>query len=70
MFFITSLGLSYMFSQDSAPTSVMDRVATPEEVPVITAPPVGDGLPAIPVEQNEAAEIETAPEESSLPPAE
>ena len=73
LFFITSLGLTYMLSQDAAPTSVMDRVTSPAEpeVSVITAPPMEDGLPAIPGEAVGAEEAtEVAPEESSLPPAE
>ena len=70
---VTSLGLSYMLSRDAAPTSVMDRVTTPAEpeVSVITAPPMEDGLPAIPGEAAEAeGATEVAPEGSSLPPPE
>jgi preprotein translocase subunit SecG len=38
LFFLTSLGLSYLFSQQTAPTSVVDRV---QQVPTAPAPAVG-----------------------------
>jgi preprotein translocase subunit SecG len=57
LFFLTSLGLSYLFSRDSAaPTSVMDRVPA-QEAPV---DPVA--LPTTPpAPESEAPAVETAP---------
>ena len=48
LFFLTSLGLSYLFSQSSAPTSVVDRVPTEQTAPLETQPPPGllPGVPA------------------------
>ena len=61
LFFITSLGLSYLFSQRSAPTSVIDRVQPVEQAPMPAAPPVGM-LPAVPAESAPpAASEEQAP---------
>jgi preprotein translocase subunit SecG len=62
LFFLSSLGLSYLFSHGTAPTSVMDRVATEQPQPSSGAPvpvvpsapapgtpaPVTDGAPAAP----------------------
>jgi len=51
LFFITSLGLSYLFSQTKEPTSVVDRVQPVETAPAPAAvpavPPEGL-LPAVP----------------------
>ena len=41
LFFITSLGLSYLLSRGTAPTSVVDRVQTEQTVPAPTAPAPG-----------------------------
>ncbi len=67
LFFITSLGLTYLFSRDVAPESVMDRVTTPapQELPGLSAPP--SELPAMPGEDTGA--VPAAPEDT-LPPAE
>ena len=46
LFFMTSLGLSYLFSQGSAPTSVVDRVQTPQTVPAESVP--AGLLPSVP----------------------
>jgi preprotein translocase subunit SecG len=44
LFFVSSLGLSYLFSKGPAETSVMDRVATQQPAPAPTAPaPAVDG---------------------------
>ena len=42
LFFVTSLGLSYLFSQRKAPTSVIDRVQPAQTMP---APAPGPALP-------------------------
>jgi preprotein translocase subunit SecG len=47
LFFVTSLGLSYLFSQSSEPTSVVDRVKVEQPAPETTAPPAGL-LPSVP----------------------
>jgi preprotein translocase subunit SecG len=63
LFFVTSLGLSYLFSQGrSVPTSVVDRVQTQQPAPVETTPPV-DMLPSVP----EAAPPATAPVDAPQP---
>ena len=53
LFFVSSLGLSYLFSKGPAETSVMDRVATqqpatPAPTASIPAPAVDGGAPAAP----------------------
>ncbi len=65
LFFVTSLGLSYLFSQGSAPTSVVDRVQTQQPAPTEMSLPV-DLLPSVPesappVAVPPAAEPEPAP---------
>ena len=47
LFFITSLGLSYLLSRGTAPTSVVDRVQTEQTAPAPTAPAPGL-LPSMP----------------------
>jgi preprotein translocase subunit SecG len=47
LFFLSSLGLSYLFSNGPAETSVMDRVSTQQPVPAPTA-----GLPALPATES------------------
>ena len=55
LFFVTSLGLSYLFSQGgTAPTSVVDRVQTQPAAPVGTNLPA-DLLPAVPEQAAPAA---------------
>jgi preprotein translocase subunit SecG len=51
LFFLSSLGLSYLFSQRSEPTSVVDRVQTqsqpaPVQVPIL--PPAQQQVPVAP----------------------
>jgi preprotein translocase subunit SecG len=62
LFFMTSLGLSFLFSRGGeAPSSVVDQVPV---VPAIPAAPVGgDNLPSIPQQQQPAA----APAPASAP---
>jgi preprotein translocase subunit SecG len=57
LFFMTSLGLSYLFSQGTAPTSVVDRVQTQPTVPTDSVP--AGLLPSVP---------ESAPP-AAVPPA-
>ena len=63
LFFLTSLGLSYLFSQTTEPTSVVDRVQPAQSVPAPAttpaAPPAGM-LPSVP---------ETAPAKATQEPA-
>jgi preprotein translocase subunit SecG len=64
LFFLTSLGLSYLFSQSTAPTSVVDRVppgqSVPATVPAPASPPAGL-LPSVPEAAPPAATQEPAP---------
>jgi preprotein translocase subunit SecG len=65
LFFLTSLGLSYLFSQQTAPSSVVDRV---QPAPTMPAPAdtVPGLLPSVPAEQPPV--IEAAPS-AGPPPA-
>jgi preprotein translocase subunit SecG len=47
LFFVSSLGLSYLFSRQREPTSVVDRVQVEQPAPEPTNP--ASQLPAIPV---------------------
>jgi len=49
LFFLTSLGLSYLFSQQTAPTSVVDRVQPAPTAPAPANLPPGL-LPSVPAE--------------------
>jgi len=64
LFFVTSLGLSYLFAQSTAPTSVVDRVqpgqSVPATVPAPASPPAGL-LPSVPESAPPAAAEEPAP---------
>jgi preprotein translocase subunit SecG len=71
LFFLSSLGLSYLLSRQTAPTSVVDRLQpAPVEAPAPQSqlPPApatnapGETMPALP------AEPESQPEKSSPPP--
>lgn len=66
LFFVSSLVLSYLFSQGVAPTSVVDRVKTQEPAPV---PLTGNGAPVLPSPAIPAssAPAPTAPATSSAP---
>jgi preprotein translocase subunit SecG len=57
LFFLTSLGLSYLFSQQTAPSSVVDRVqpAPTMPAPTNTMPGLLPSVPAEPAPANEAA---------------
>jgi len=48
LFFITSLGLSYLFSQRTEPTSVVDRVQPVEQAPALPGAPPEGLLPSAP----------------------
>ena len=54
LFFLSSLGLSYLFSHGAAPTSVMDRVATGQTQP-------GDGSAAAGSPVAPATDLPVAP---------
>jgi preprotein translocase subunit SecG len=56
LFFLSSLGLTYLFSQQKAPTSVVDTVGQPTPAPVTTP-----GLPALPGAPAAAPAAGTAP---------
>jgi preprotein translocase subunit SecG len=47
LFFVSSLGLSYLFSHGATPTSVVDRVKTEQPAPAspLPASPLPGGLP-------------------------
>jgi preprotein translocase subunit SecG len=70
LFFVTSLLLSYLFSQQQAPTSVVDRVQPAAPAAPAPASPQAGMLPSVPVEATPAAG--TAPtviEEPATAPA-
>jgi preprotein translocase subunit SecG len=64
LFFLTSLGLSYLFSQQKAPTSVVDTVKQEAPAPVTSPAPL-PSLPApttaVPAPAVAPATTETAP---------
>jgi preprotein translocase subunit SecG len=64
LFFVTSLGLSYLFSQTTEPTSVVDRLQTEQAAPTPVAPPPGM-LPTVP--ETETAPVEAPPAATSEP---
>jgi preprotein translocase subunit SecG len=66
LFFLTSLGLSYLFSQQTAPSSVVDRVQPSPTAPVPAGPPPGL-LPSVPAET--APAVGTAPAVAEQPAA-
>jgi preprotein translocase subunit SecG len=66
LFFLTSLGLSYLFSQGgTAPTSVVDRVQTQQTAPADTTQQPIDMLPSVPEAAPPAAP--TAPADAPPP---
>ena len=70
LFFVTSLGLSYLLSQQKAPTSVVDRVRLEQPAPEPTLP--ATQLPAAPAAQMPAApapttEVPAAPAPETKP---
>jgi len=69
LFFLTSLGLSYLFSQRTEPTSVVDRVQqAPVQAPLL--PPAAQ-VPVSPPTSAPATEAPTssAPAPASAPPS-
>ena len=68
LFFLTSLGLSYLFSQQTAPSSVVDRVQPAPTVPAPASLPPGL-LPSVPVETS-AGTAPAATQEPAAAPAE
>ena len=70
LFFLTSLGLSYLFSQQTAPSSVVDRVQPAPTVPAPSGLPPGL-LPSVPGEVPAGAAAPAATQEPAAPaPAE
>ena len=61
LFFVTSLGLSYLFSRNVEPTSVMDRVVTEQEVPM------PETMPAVEIPVAPVTEAPAAPEQGGTP---
>ena len=72
LFFVSSLGLSYLFSKGPVETSVMDRVATQQPAPAPTgsvpAPAVDGGAPVAPATGTEPAP-QSAPAAAPAAPA-
>jgi preprotein translocase subunit SecG len=69
LFFLTSLGLSYLLSQQQAPTSVVDRLLPVETAPAPTpaGPPAGM-LPAVPESTPPAVTQSPSPAPAEAPP--
>ncbi len=70
LFFLTSLGLTYLFSQQKAPTSVVDTVkqAAPAPAPA-TDPTALPSLPSLPAPQPAAPATTTSAPASAPGPA-
>ena len=72
LFFVSSLGLSYLFSKGPVETSVMDRVATEQPAPAptanIPAPAADGGAPVAPATGTTPAP-ESAPAAAPTAPA-
>jgi preprotein translocase subunit SecG len=64
LFFVSSLVLSYLFSQGVAPTSVVDRVKTQQPAPV---PLPGTGAPVLPSPATPASSAPPAAAPASSP---
>ena len=65
LFFLTSLGLSYLFSQQKAPTSVVDTLPQPQDAPApaaLSAPPN-----TAPAQEMPAAETPVVPPAQPAP---
>jgi preprotein translocase subunit SecG len=75
LFFLTSLGLTYLFSQQKAPTSVVDTVQQTAPAPAPTTAPAPaaatdpSALPATPAAPA-ATDAGTAPAQQQTAPAE
>jgi len=65
LFFVTSLGLAYLLSQQKAPTSVVDRVQAEQPAPEPTAPAAQ--LPVMPAPAPAPAAEQAAPATESPP---
>jgi preprotein translocase subunit SecG len=61
LFFVTSLGLTYMFSRNVEPTSVMDRVVTEQEVPLPQT------MPAVEIPASPSTAAPAVPEQGKSP---
>ena len=61
LFFVTSLGLSYLFSRNVEPTSVMDRVVTEQQVPM------PETLPTVEIPVAPATDAPAVPEQGGTP---
>lgn len=70
LFFLTSLGLTYLFSQHKEATSVVDTVTQDAPAPVTTTTPL-PSRPATPATNTPApaTSTETAPSQQTPPPA-
>jgi len=66
LFFLTSLGLSYLFSQQTAPSSVVDRVQPAPTMPAPTGA-MPDLLPSVPAETAPAVTQEPAAAPAEAP---
>jgi preprotein translocase subunit SecG len=68
IFFLTSLGLAYLATQQAPPPSLLDTATGPPQTtapavaPAPTSEPAGDGLPAVPVAPPDAVEPSGEPE--------
>jgi preprotein translocase subunit SecG len=71
LFFLTSLGLSYLFSQQKAPTSVFDTLQQQEApAPAVPTPQSEPGgLPALPATEAPASTPTQAPAAANEQPA-
>jgi preprotein translocase subunit SecG len=71
LFFLTSLGLSYLFSQQKAPTSVFDALQQQEApAPAVPTPQSEPGgLPALPATEAPASTPTQAPAAANEQPA-
>ena len=66
LFFLSSIGLSYLFSHGAVPTSVVDRVKSEQTAPSVPLP--SSPLPAVPAPATApAAAPATAPATSGAP---
>ncbi len=66
LFFFTSLGLSYLFSQQTAPSSVVDRVQPAPTAPAPASLPPGL-LPSVPAETATGTAPAAAQEPAAAP---
>jgi preprotein translocase subunit SecG len=61
LFFVTSLGLTYMFSRNVEPTSVMDRVVTEQPAPL------PETMPAVEIPVSPSTAAPAVPEQGESP---